>query len=58
MEKAFITEINSRVKELEETHSKLTNYWMDGMFEGDTDGNIGRSLDFINKAIERLNKTI
>lgn len=55
MTQEFKKEIKARKKELESIHSKLTNYWMDGKFESETNANIGRTLDYINKAIEKLN---
>lgn len=58
MEQEFIKEIKKRKKELETTVNKLTIYWMNGMFQSETNFHIGRTLDFMNKSILELQKLI
>jgi len=58
MTESFIKEIKARKKELESTHLKLTNYWIDGKFQPETNFHIGRAIDNINKAMDQLDKLL
>ena len=54
MTEEFNKEMESRIREVESVKAKLLGYWMNGKFQSETNHKIGRSLDYMTKAIECL----
>ena len=58
MTEQFKSEIKEKKKSINNAISQLSIYWMDGKFTDETNHRIGRSLDYMNKAIDELDKLI